>query len=228
MRKVIWLAFAICIGLTDAMAQQVSDLRISVFGGGSVLAANRTFSVDGDLFNTKYETGPRFGFRGTGSLSDRISVEGSYSLGRNNLRVTNVRAIPVMRLFETKTHQFSGNALYYLTGLGESWKPFVTAGLGITRFSPTQEATAFAGVRFLDDAATIQPSNKFGVNFGGGAEYQFGVSSFGLRADFRDHIMGVPRFSLPQAPTGTGGVFYPVSGQANNLEFSAGLVIYIP
>jgi hypothetical protein len=94
--------------------------------------------------------------------------------------------------------------------------------------SPTQEATAFAGVRFLDDAATIQPSNKFGVNFGGGAEYQFGVSSFGLRADFRDHIMGVPRFSLPQAPTGAGGVFYPVSGQANNLEFSAGLVFYIP
>jgi len=228
MRKVIWLAFAIFLGLTDAMAQQVSDLRISVFGGGSVLAANRTFSIDGDLLNTKYETGPRFGFRGTGSLSDRISVEGSYSLGRNNLRVTNVTAIPVMRLFETKTHQFSGNALYYLTGLGENWKPFVTAGLGITRFSPTQEATAFAGVRFLDDSATIQPSNKFGVNFGGGAEYQFGVSSFGLRADFRDHIMGVPRFSLPQAPTGPDGVFYPVSGQANNLEFSAGLVFYIP
>jgi hypothetical protein len=155
MRKVIWLAFAICVGLTDAMARQVSDMRISVFGGGSVLAANRTFNVDGDLFNTKYETGPRFGFRGTGSLSDRISVEGSYSLGRNNLRVTNVRPIPVMRLFETKTHQFTGNAMYYLSGLGENWKPFVTAGLGITRFSPTQEATAFAGVRFLDDPATI-------------------------------------------------------------------------
>jgi len=66
MRRVIWLALAICVGLTDAMAQQVSDLRISVFGGGSVLAASRTFNVDGDLFNTKYETGPRFGFRGTG------------------------------------------------------------------------------------------------------------------------------------------------------------------
>jgi hypothetical protein len=133
-----------------------------------------------------------------------------------------------MRLFETKTHQFSGNALYYLSGLGENWKPFVTAGIGITRFSPSDEAAAFAGVRFLDDPASIQPSNKFGVNFGGGAEYQLGISSFGLRADFRDHIMGVPRFSLPQSPTGPGVVFYPVSGQANNLEFSAGLVFYIP
>src|SRR5262245_63326476 len=123
MRKVIWLAFAIFLGLTDAMAQQVSDLRISVFGGGSVLAANRTFSIDGDLLNTKYETGPRFGLRGTGSISERISVEGSYSLVRNNLRVTNVRAMPVLRLFELKPHQFSGNALYYLTRVGDVYKP---------------------------------------------------------------------------------------------------------
>jgi len=227
MRKVIWFTLAVCIGLTDANAQKLSDLRLSVFGGGSFLAANRTFTVDGDLFNTKYEAGPRLGFRAAGSLTERVSLEGSYSFGRNNLRVTNVRAIPVMRLFETKTQQFSGNAIYYPSGLAEKWKPFVTAGIGITRFSPTQEAAAFAGLRFLDDPASIQPSNKFGINFGGGTEYQLS-NSFGLRADFRDHIMGVPRFSLPEAPTGPGNVFYPVNGQVNNLEFSAGVVFYIP
>ena len=227
MRKLIWFALAICIGLTDANAQKLSDLRLSVFGGASFLAANRTFTVGDDLFNTKYEAGPRLGFRAAGSLTERVALEGSYSFGRNNLRVTNVRTIPVMRLFETKTHQFSGNAVYYPSGIAESWKPFVTAGIGITRFSPTQEAAAFAGLRFLDDPASIQPSNKFGVNFGGGTEYQIN-SSFGLRADFRDHIMGVPRFSLPEAPPGPGTVYYPVNGQANNLEFSAGVVFYIP
>ena len=207
LRKIIWLILAVCVGLTDANAQQLSDPRISVFGGGSFLAANRTFTLDGDIFNTKYESGPRLGFRATASLTERVSFEGTYSFGRNNLRVTKVRTIPVMRLFETKTHQFSGNAMYYLKGLGENWKPFVTAGIGVTRFSPTQEAAAFAGVRFLDDPASIQPSNKFGVNFGGGTEYQVS-SSFGLRADFRNHVMGIPRFSLPQAPSGPHGTSF--------------------
>jgi opacity protein-like surface antigen len=227
MRKGFWLTVLVCIGLTDAKAQMLSDLRLGVFAGGSFMAANRTFAVDGDIFNTKYESGPRFGFRATGSLSDRISLEGAYSFGRNNLRVTTMRAIPVMRMFETRTHQFSGNALYYLSGLGEGWKPFVTAGIGITRFSPTQEAAAFASVRFLDDPASIQSSNKFGINFGGGTEYK-PSDTFGLRFDFRDHVMGVPRFSLPQTSTGPGGVFYPVSGKANNAEVTAGVVFYLP
>ena len=173
----------VCVGLTDANAQMLSDLRVGVFAGGSFVAANRTFTLDGDIFNTKYESGPRFGFRATGSLSDRVSLEGGYSFGRNNLRITTMRTIPVMRMLETRTHQFSGNALYYLSGLGDDWKPFVTAGIGITRFSPTQEAKAFASLRFLDDPASIQSSSKFGINFGGGTEYQLS-DAFGLRSIF--------------------------------------------
>jgi opacity protein-like surface antigen len=225
MRKAVWFVLALCAGLTDASAQNLSDLRLSLFGGGSFLAANRTFSVDGDIFNTKYESGPRFGFRTTASMTERVSFEGAYSFGRNNLRVTNMRTIPVMRMFETRTHQLSGNALYYLSGLSEDWKPFLTAGIGITRFSPTQEAVAFASLRFLDDPATIQSSNKFGFNFGAGSEFQVS-NSLGLRFDFRDHVMGVPRFNLQEASSGN--AFYPVTGQVNNLEFSAGVVFYIP
>ena len=227
MRRVLWLTLAICIVFTNASAQSLSDLRLSVFGAGSYVAADRTFTLDGDIFNTKFESGPRFGLRATGSLSDRISVEGAYSFGRNNLRVTTMRAIPVMRIFEARTHQFSGNALYYLSGIGEDWKPFVTAGIGITRFSPTQEAVAFAGVRFLDDPARLQSTGKFGVNLGGGTEYQLG-SSWGLRADFRDHLMGIPTFNLQQVSTGPAGAIYPVSGHVNNIEVAAGVVFYLP
>ena len=227
MKKMLWLTLAICIGFTNADAQTLSDLRLSVFGGGSFLAANRTFTLDDEIFNTNHEVGPRFGFRATGSLSDRFAVEGAYSFGHNNLRVTTMRTIPVMRMFETRTHQFSGNALYYLSNSSESWKPFLTAGLGITRFSPTQEAVAFADVRFLDDPARLQSSGKFGLNFGGGTEYQL-TSTFGLRADFRDHLMGIPTFNLPQTPGGAGSAVYPVSGRVNNVELTAGVVFYLP
>jgi hypothetical protein len=227
-KKIFWFMLAVLIGVSDVHAQAgLSDLRLSVFVGGSFLAANRTFTTGGDIFNTKYDSGPRFGARATASLTERVSFEASYSYGRNNLLVTTMRSIPVMHLFEMRTNQFSGNALYYFSGLAEDWKPFITAGIGSTRFSPTQEAAAFAAVRFLDSPATIQATSKFGVNFGLGTEYQIS-DLFGLRGDVRDHIMGVPRFSVPQSPATPGSVFYPVNGVANNLEFSAGLVFYIP
>jgi opacity protein-like surface antigen len=227
MRKVIGLLFAVFICLTDANAQALSDLRLNLFGGGSFISASRTFAVDGEIFNTKFESGPRAGIRGTASLTDRVSIEGTYSFGKNNLRVTNVRTIPVLRLFETRTHQLSGNVMYYMASLSEDWKPFVTVGLGITKLSPTQEAAAVASLRFLDDPAVIQSSNKFGVNFGGGTEYQV-ANSLGLRADFRNHLTGVPTFGLVQTPAGPGSAVYPVSGRANNMEFSGGVVIYLP
>jgi opacity protein-like surface antigen len=132
-----------------------------------------------------------------------------------------------MRLFEARTHQFSGNALYYISGLSEDWKPFVTGGIGITRFSPTQEAVAFAGLRFLDDPARIQSTNKFGINFGAGTEYQLS-STLGLRADIRDYVMGIPTFNLSPVPAGSGSVFYPVSGRVNNIEVGAGIILYLP
>src|SRR5262245_64561787 len=121
MRRILWLTLIACIGLTNAHAQQLSDLRVGVFGGGSLVAASRTFKIDGDVFNTKYEIGPRIGFRATASLTDRVSVEGAYSFGRNNLRVTTMRAVPTMRLYDTRTHQFSGNVLYYFSGVGDEW-----------------------------------------------------------------------------------------------------------
>jgi opacity protein-like surface antigen len=218
--------FVVSICLTEAHAQGLSDLRLSLFGGGSFVSADRTFNVDGDIFNTKFESGPRAGVRGTASVTDRVSVEGTYSFGKNNLRVTNVRTIPVLRLFETRTHQLSGNVMYYLAGLSEDWKPFVTVGMGITKFSPTQEAAALASLRFFDDPAIIQSSNKFGINFGGGTEFQV-ANSLGLRADFRNHLTGIPTFGLLQTPAGPGAV-YPVSGRANNMEFSGGVVFYLP
>src|SRR5262249_55401573 len=98
-KKIFWFMLAALVGVSDAHAQAgLSDLRFSVFGGGSFLAANRIFTTGGDIFNTKYDSGPRFGARATASLTERVSFEASYSYGRNNLLVTTMRAIPVMRL----------------------------------------------------------------------------------------------------------------------------------
>ena len=68
MRKVLWLTLAICIGFTNADAQTLSDLRLSVFGGGSFVAANRTFTVDGDIFNVVGGLGVVYSCFATNSL----------------------------------------------------------------------------------------------------------------------------------------------------------------
>ncbi len=67
-------------------------------------------------------------------------------------------------------------------------------------------------------------SNKLGVNFGGGVEWGF-LPALGLRLDLRNHITGTPTYGLPQQST-TGAIF-PVSGKANNLEFSAGITFHL-
>jgi outer membrane protein W len=218
--------------MVDAHAQSgLSDTRITVFGGASFLGAERTFNSDSEngseVFKTKYASGMRFGFRATASLTDRVSFEGSYSLGRHDLQVTEIRSIPVTRVFNTKAHQFSGNALFYLSGLAENWKPFITGGVGITRFNPLREAVMAAETEFFNRPANLSPSNKFGVNVGGGTEYQMN-NNFGFRMDVRNHFMAVPRLGVSVAPTVPGLAYYPVTGRANNLEASAGLVFYLP
>ena len=229
MKRALWLALVtIGVSFSDAAGQAVSDLKVTVFGGGSFAGMSRTFTVDDadDFYTTDFRSGLKIGVRVGKGLSDRWALEGAYSYGRNNLRVVEMQAPGEARIFKMTNQQVSGNAMLY-AGVGEDWKPFVTGGLGFTRFNPTQEAMALATVRFLDNSTQIQADSKWTVNFGGGAE--FGVSdSIGIRADLRDHMTQIPRFGIRPTSDGSGSGFYPVTGWGHTLEFSVGVVFSIP
>jgi len=224
------LSFAALVLLataTHAFGQEPARVSISVLSGGSFLKGERSFNVGGTPMRTNYAKGGKLGFRGTMSLSSQWALEGTYSYGRDNLRITDLSgATPSTRGFGVKGHQFTGNVLYYLNPSADKFKFFGTAGIGLARFSPTDAAKASAAREFVDNPATISPSNKFDFNFGGGVEAKMG-SWYGVRFDFRDHVSSIPRFGVPQNPTPGIADFYPVSGAVHNFETSVGLVLYL-
>jgi hypothetical protein len=126
------------------------------------------------------------------------------------------------RIFEMTNRQLSGNAVYHV-GASENWRPFLTGGIGLTQFNPTQEAMRLATVRFLDNSTTIRADNKWSVNFGGGAELRI-YDSLNFRFDLRDYMVEIPRFGIRPTSNGSGSGFYPVQGWGHNVELSAGVV----
>jgi opacity protein-like surface antigen len=202
------------------------NLRVTVFGGGSFLKGERSFTIGGDAKRTSFANGGKFGVRGTVDLNSHWAVEGAYSFGTNNLRIFDIGTTTRERAFGTRVHQVTGNVLYYLGESRSRFRPFVTAGGGLMRFNPTSSAKTAAGIEFVDDPAAIRSDNKFEFNYGGGAEAK--VSNwFGLRFDLRDHLAKIPRFGVPQVPTPRVADFFPVSGAVHDVEASAGIVIYL-
>ena len=66
-------------------------------------------------------------------------------------------------------------------------------------------------------------ANKVGVNYGGGVDMKL-LPYLNLRLDVRDHLTSTPTYGLPSS-SGT-GPYFPVSGAAHDLEYSAGIVLH--
>lgn len=214
---------------TVPMAQaQVDNSRVTVFAGGSFLGGEKLMLVDDDEpFRSEFNNGIRWGARFTVDLDSNWSGEVSYGFSKNNLDITDLGLpAPREREFETNVHQFVANLLYSFRQLRYGPRPFVTAGLGWSRFSPTSEARTRAVIgNFLDRAAVIEADNQFNFNFGGGLEGRLS-DRFGFRVDLRDHVTGMPRFGLPKEPL-RDRPFFPVDGAIHNVELSGGLVIHL-
>ena len=223
MKRICTLAILL-LSAYPAMAQ--TNPRVTVFGAGSFVAGSREFLMNSNnALRTEYDDGGKVGVRFTMDLNDRWSGEASYSFGNNNLRAINLNPPRRERKFDTRVNQFLANGSYYFLPASEKWRPFATAGIGLYRLSPTKDAKGLAAVNFLDGPTRISSSTKFGVNFGGGLEGKMS-EHVGLRFDLRDHVMGIPRFGVPETPLNPGGAFYPISGLLNNIEIGVGAVFY--
>lgn len=207
-----------------AVAQ--TNARVEVFGGGSFLKGERAFTIGGDPKRSNFASGGKIGGRFTVDLDSHWAVEGAYDYGTNNLRIVDVGPPTITRAFGTRVHQLTGNASYYLFEPKSRVRPFATAGIGLIRFNPTSGAKSQAAIEFVDAPATLMSNTKFEFNFGAGVEATAG-DRFGLRFDLRDHLAGIPRFGVPQAPTAGVADFFPVSGAVQDVELSAGIVFHL-
>ena len=199
---------------------QDTNLRLTIFGGGSFLKAEHTFLVGSEGFRTKFASGGKFGFRVTGNVDRRLALEGTYGYGVNNLRVIDLQAPITERAFGVRVHQLTGNLLYFFNEPSEKLRPFLTAGVGYARFNPTGDARAQAvATEFIEGPAALSGSNKGIFNVGAGVEGKLS-DTWGFRLDARDYMTGTPRFGLPSPR-------FPASGVAHSLELSVGLVYHL-
>src|SRR5437867_11091047 len=125
------------VSVCPAMAQ--TNPRINVFAAGSFMAATREFLMNSNnAIRTEYAKGGKIGFRFAAALKENWAGEATYSYGSNNFRAINLNPPRREREFETRVHQFLLNGSYYIPA-DEKWRPFATFGIGLYRFSPTED-----------------------------------------------------------------------------------------
>lgn len=206
-----------------AVAQDINP-RLTFLGGASLLSASRSFVIGPRLLDTQFQNGIKIGLRGTVNLREHWGAEGTYSFSSNGLQVT--QTIPArVQNFGVHLHQITGNALYFFDGPDKAIRPFLTAGVGLSRYSPTSDAKLAATQDFLGQPAVITSTSTFNFNFGAGIESR-PWDHFGLRLDFRDHLSAIPRFGLPQSATSPTAPFFPISGRAQDFEIATGLTYF--
>ncbi len=201
--------------------------RITVLFGGSFLSGDRAFVVDGDPFISRFLNGGKYGVRGSLDLTSHWTLEGNYSFGRNDQRITEESGgILVNRDFGVTVGQVQLSFVRFFTDNESRIRPFFSAGLGAVRFNPTDEAKLLAlGGDFIDDPTLLTSSVEVSFTVGGGLETRLN-RWLGLRFDLKDHMSAIPRFGLDEVSSGPGGIFFPVNGIVHNVEAAAGIVFY--
>jgi hypothetical protein len=206
---------------------QILNPRIALSGGGLFPKAERTFVVNGDTFTSGFANGGNVKARLTLDLTRHFSVEGVYGFGTDNLRITELGPTPVERSFGVRRQEAQFNILHFFVSGKRIVRPFLTTGIGVLRFSPTDQAKATAAaIGFIENPAQITSSDKLSFGIGGGLEGHFSPW-LGVRLDVKDDISTIPRFGLPQAPSSSGGTFFPVDGITHNIAAAASLVFYL-
>ncbi len=206
-------------------AARAQGVRVFAMGTGSFLLSEKFFEVASNPFRSDYAPGGKIIFGGEYSTSKVIGIEVAYAYGRNNLRVADLEAAPTEETgYGVRVQRLNGNLLVHSPVDLLSLRPYVTAGIEFTRYSPTSDAKdlAFAD-GFAGQQAVLEGTNKAGFNYGAGVEWGV-LPALALRLDVRDHVTGTPRFGLSQDSL-TGAIF-PVSGSAHSVEIAAGITLH--
>ena len=223
-----WVACALLVAaavVPNALAHP--NPRITVLFGGSFIAGDRSFDLNGDSFVSQFLNGGKFRLRGSLDLSKHWTLEGDYSFGRNDQRITqDIGGVIEQRDFKVNIGQVQLNFVRFFTDNESRIRPFFSFGLGAVRFNPTDEAklAALSG-DFLADPTLLTSSIDISVAVGGGLEARLN-RWLGLRFDFKDHMSPIPRYGLEESSSGPGGIFFPVTGILHNVEAAGGIVFY--
>jgi opacity protein-like surface antigen len=219
------VTMALCLSMTTGRAE---DYRFFVMAGGSSLLDQRSFPqyYQPYDYSSAYAAGGKVLVGVEAPWRKIFGFEGSLGIGRNNLEIENPNVSPAtIKGYGVRTYRLSGDLVAHAPSFYKGVHPYVVVGVEYDVFSPTSAAQTLAksqGFAFAP-SATLASQGKGGFNAGGGIDYKV-TSKVDLRLDVRDHIIGSPTYGLPSTSTATSAAYFPISGSAQDIEYSIGIV----
>lgn len=218
---VLLVVVALSVSATSLHAQGFS---VFVMGTGSSLFDKRNYSVLAGQFGSAYKTGGGFTLGGELPVTKIFGLEAAYSLARNDLNVTNFTLSPAfVSTYSVRNQKVSGDVIAHAPISLFRFRPYLVGGLEFDRFTPLQPGAFFQYFNGYSNVS-LPPDDMVGLNYGGGLDLKL-VSRITFRIDVRDHLMASPKFGLPSSSSN--GPVFPVSGFAQNVQYSAGLVFHL-
>jgi opacity protein-like surface antigen len=231
-KKTVLGLMALAVLFANTRAAQARDLTqdiqldVFVLGGASTLIDGQNFNSAGDLFHSRFELGPKYTLGVAVPFGKLITIETAFSSGPNNMIVTNTNEFPrVGRDYPVRDYIGSVSAVVHAPFSYLRLRPYAEGGVEYDRFSPTPAAmtTALNEGFGADSTAQINHNDKLGINLGIGLDRKLS-KRLTFRIDLRDHITSSPAFGLPNTYSNAD---YPVSGRANNIEYTAGILFHL-
>jgi opacity protein-like surface antigen len=231
-KKTVLGLMALAVLLSSTGAAQARDLAkdiqldVFVLGGASTLVDAQNWDSAGNLYHSRFEVGPKYTLGVAVPFGKLITLETAFSAGPNNMFVTNTNASPRRATpYPVRDYIGSVSAVVHAPFSFLRLRPYAEGGVEYDRFSPTPTAITtalnqgFAAV----STAQINHNDKLGINLGGGLDRKLS-KRLSFRIDLRDHVTSSPAFGLPNSYSFAN---YPVSGRANNIEYTAGFLLHL-
>jgi hypothetical protein len=221
-KKAIQALIATVVLCLCTSVSHAEDIKLFLMGGGSTIVDKSSFTQRNVDYNTTYRRGGKAALGFEIPVTKLLGVEGAYSYGRDNLVLINNADVPTVETgYGIRNHRINGNAVLHSPTLFFGIRPYVTAGVEWDGYLPTSNAVAVAASYGFGEAtsAKLQSTNLLGFNGGFGFELKV-TPKFSVRLDARDHVTKSPTYQLPSAPTPASAAYWPITGSAQNLEYS--------
>jgi len=162
------------------------------------------------------------GLRITENLGQYLGAELEYSLTNQPLLFQNLSPTLPFLALDHKVHKLAYSVLFYGMRRQKRIRPFGSIGFGTSFFQVNNNSQNEA----LRQGADLNNRWKLAFSYGAGVKLQV-APSWGVRADFRDQVTGVPDFGFPsQAPLrkdGGTGPGFRADGVLHNWQTTVGL-----
>jgi outer membrane protein OmpA-like peptidoglycan-associated protein len=192
------------ISSADGSAQK---FEVGAFGGGSVFSRPSFTSgavqpPASDRIEYSFADGGIFGIRARQNLTNVFGLEQSWAIYGTNNTVFNGSNADLFQGVSLGARQqqlyFNGN--FYTRPRESGIRPYLTAGVGWSFFSPTDESQAQSAPYFttlLGSPTALDNDTVFAFNFGAGALIRLS-NTVALDFSVRDFVNKSPTFGIPE------------------------------